>query len=131
MTADKWAFAYDDKQHYLPSNGYMLTSDELSVKYLLGILNSHLLQFYFSFIGIMTAGGAYTLKAATIEALPIPLATPQQQFPIIALVNRILSLKKADSMADTTPLETKIDNLVYQLYGLTSEEIAVVERTNR
>jgi hypothetical protein len=130
LTADKWAFAYDNKQHYLPSNGYILTSDEIPVKYLLGLLNSRLLQFYFSFIGIMTAGGAYTLKAATIEALPIHLATPKQQSPIIALVNHILSLKKADSMADTTPLEKEIDKLVYQLYGLTEEEITIVERMN-
>jgi hypothetical protein len=40
LTADKWAFAYDDKKHYLPSNGYILTSANIPIKYLLAILNS-------------------------------------------------------------------------------------------
>ena len=128
LTADKWAFAYDDRKHYLPSNGYILTSDDMPVKYLLGLLNSRLLLFYFGFIGIMTAGGAYTLKAATIESLPIPTTTVAQQKPIIALVDRILAAKKQDPQADTTELEAQIDRLVYKLYGITDEkEIAVIE----
>ena len=31
LTADKWAFAYDNARHYLPSNGYILTSSKISV----------------------------------------------------------------------------------------------------
>ncbi|MGI6369964.1 MAG: Eco57I restriction-modification methylase domain-containing protein [Candidatus Kapaibacterium sp.] len=124
LTADKWAFAYDDKQHYLPSNGYILTSENVSVKYLLGLLNSKLLQYYFGFIGVMTAGGAYTLKAATIEALPIIISNEQ---PIISLVNKILNAKQENPQADTSEWEKEIDQLVYQLYGLTDEEIKVIE----
>jgi len=130
LTADKWAFAYDDKKHYLPSNGYILTSDEIPIRYLLGLLNSKLLHFYFGFIGIMTAGGAYTLKAATIEALPIPFTISEQQEPIIKCVDRILAAKKKDSNADTSALESEIDQLVYKLYGLTDDEIAIVEGRN-
>ena len=130
LTADKWAFAYDDKKHYLPSNGYILTSDEIPIRYLLGLLNSKLLHFYFGFIGIMTAGGAYTLKAATIEALPIPFTISEQQEPIIKYVDRILAAKKKDSNADTSALESEIDQLVYKLYGLTDDEIAIVEGRN-
>lgn len=66
LTADKWTFAYDDQKHYLPSNGYILISEgDLTNKYLLALLNSNLLKFYFGFIGIMMAGGAYTLKHET------------------------------------------------------------------
>ena len=35
--------------------------------------------------------------------------------------------KRADPQADTTELEREIDRMVYQLYGLTDEEIAIVE----
>jgi uncharacterized membrane protein YkoI len=38
-----------------------------------------------------------------------------------------LTLKKADNRADTTELEREIDRLVYQLYELTADEIAIVE----
>jgi predicted RNA methylase len=49
------------------------------------------------------------------------------QQPFITLVSQILSLKKSDPQADTSVLETEIDRLVYGLYGLTEEEIAIVE----
>ena len=59
--------------------------------------------------------------------LPIPPATAAQQKPVIALVDKILAAKKQDPSADTSALEAQIDGLVYALYGLTAEEIAVVE----
>ncbi len=37
LTANKWAFAYDNDKHYLPSNGYILTSEEISIKYLVAL----------------------------------------------------------------------------------------------
>ena len=43
------------------------------------------------------------------------------------IVDRILAAKEKDSNADTSALESEIDALVYRLYGLTDEEIAVVE----
>ena len=127
LTADKWAYTLDTKQHYLPSNGYILTSDQLPIRFILGLLNSKVLHHYFSYIGIMTAGGAYTLKASTIEALPIPGSTASQQKEIIALVNRILMIKKEDPQANVATMEADIDRQVYELYGLTEDDIKIVE----
>lgn len=64
--------------------------------------------------------------------LSIPLPNPEnileaQQQKIIAIVDQILSIKKSDSSADTTALESQIDQLVYKLYNLTDEEIKIVE----
>jgi len=42
-------------------------------------------------------------------------------------VDRILAAKERDPEADTAALEREIDRLVYELYGLTEEEIAIVE----
>ena len=75
----------------------------------------------------MTAGGAYTLKASTIEALPIPGSTASQQKEIIALVNRILMIKKEDPQANVATMEADIDRQVYELYGLTEDDIKIVE----
>lgn len=127
LTADKWAYALDTEQHYLPSNGYIMTSETLPIRFLLGLLNSKVLHHYFGYIGIMTAGGAYTLKAATIEAMPIPPSNEKQQKEIIVLVDTILSKKKQDPQADTSAEEREIDSLVYALYGLTEDEIKIVE----
>jgi len=43
------------------------------------------------------------------------------------LVERILAAKRANPQADTSALEKEIDQLVYQLYGLSQEEIKIVE----
>jgi len=48
-------------------------------------------------------------------------------FVIESLVNQILAAKKQNPEADTSQLEKEIDQLVYRLYGLTEEEIEIVE----
>jgi hypothetical protein len=52
---------------------------------------------------------------------------PEQEQAIETLVDRILAAKQSDPTAVVQPLETQIDHLVYQLYNLTPEEIALVE----
>ena len=49
------------------------------------------------------------------------------QQPLIDLVNKILEIKKGNSESDTSTLEYEIDQLVYQLYELTEEEIKIIE----
>jgi hypothetical protein len=120
LTADKWAYAYDDKQHYLPSNGYISTSETIPIKYLLGLLNSKLLKFYFGFIGVMTVGGAYTLKYTTVSQFPIVIAKNTR--PIIELVDKILTTKQSNPNTDTSKFETQIDALVYEFYNIISTE---------
>ena len=127
LTADKWAFTLDIKKNYLPSNAYILTSKNIPIRFILGLLNSKLLHYYFGFIGVMTAGGAYTLKAATIESLPIAVGTREQQKGIALKVDSILNTKAEDKQADVSSTENEIDHLVYELYGLSEEDIKIVE----
>ena len=65
-------------------------------------------------------------KEPLIDIPLIEIPKPDQQ-AIIEIVNKILALKKENPIADTTDLEAKIDQLIYQLYELTEEEIAIVE----
>jgi site-specific DNA-methyltransferase (adenine-specific) len=51
------------------------------------------------------------------------------QSSIASIAKRILAAKRKDPVADTSALEREIDALVYQLYGLTEEEIKVVENS--
>ena len=125
LTADKWAFTLDKEQHYLPSNGYILTSSCVPIRYILAMLNSKLMHFYFGYIGVMTAGGAYTLKAATISALPFKLA---KNMNILAgIADDILDIKSRDHNADVSDKEKQIDIFVYHLYGLTYDEVLIVD----
>ena len=52
----------------------------------------------------------------------------EQQSLFIILVDQILAAKKANPNTDTSELEHEIDKLVYELYGLTEEEISVIEQ---
>ena len=97
------------------------------LKYLLACLNSAFIKNYWKSKYSDNKATFPKIKGFQLKELPIPPAAPEQQKPIIDLVEQILATKKADSTADTTVLENKIDELVYKLYGLTEEEIAVVE----
>ncbi|MCD8410525.1 DUF7149 domain-containing protein [Tenacibaculum finnmarkense] len=127
LTSDKWGFAYDTEGHFLSSSGFFLVSESLSLKYLLAVLNSNLMKSIFKEIGVMTAGGAYTLKKSTIDRLPIKEISEKEQVPFIEKVNNILSIKKENPESDTSVLEKEIDQMVYKLYDLTADEIAIIE----
>lgn len=55
------------------------------------------------------------------------MATDKEQSKIAALVDRVLVAKRDNPQADTSKLEEQIDRLVYHLYELTDDEIAIVE----
>lgn len=124
LTADKWGFALDNNKHYLTSGGFFLVSKTIPLKYILGILNSKLMEYYFKFIGVMTAGGAYTLKKATIEEFSLANADKSKEESIENIVSKILELKK--EKLPTSNFENKIDALVFHLYKLTESEMLQV-----
>jgi type II restriction/modification system DNA methylase subunit YeeA len=129
LTAANYGFALDYDKHYLSSGGFMLVSDKLSLNYILAILNSKLMKFLFSKIGVMTAGGAYTLKKSTIDEFPLKMPEIEIEQLFIDKVNQILILKKDNPETVTYALEKEIDHMVYELYELTVEEIAIVENS--
>ena len=62
-----------------------------------------------------------------VERIPIPQIPPDRQRSFVEMVDRILAAKDANPWADTGELEAEIDRLVYAPYGLTEQEIALVE----
>jgi uncharacterized protein YceH (UPF0502 family) len=61
-----------------------------------------------------------------MKQIPVPTATTAQQAAILALVDRILIAKARGTAADVSKWEKEIDNIVFALYSLSPEEIAVV-----
>ena len=97
-------------------------------KILLGVLNSKLITFYirgsYSTLGI---GGGINFSRDMVENLPMPVFSSAESNKIISYVDNIISAKGKNISSDTSALESEIDHLVYQLYGLTEEEIRIVE----
>ena len=95
------------------------------MKLLLGILNSKLIDFWLRGKGKIQ-GNVLKLDKDPLLHIPLPNDIQTEQQPIIALVDKILAAKKLDINADTSDLESQIDELVYTLYGLTEEEKNII-----
>ena len=117
---------------FLDSVNIIYLQNPSSAKYILALLNSKLLDWLFRKTSTNNHCNMYELVD-----LPVPNANGLQQQKIITLVDKMLALKKdcrvehgSDSeLADTSTLEMQIDALVYKLYGLTDEEIKIIEQT--
>lgn len=121
------AFYYDINSYYPEATAFIMVGE--SLKYLTALLNSKLLTYAFKtfYAGGDLRGNTFRYKKAFLENLPIPKIDFAAQRPFEILVDQILAAKKKDPNADTSALERQIDEMVYNLYGLTEDEIAIVE----
>jgi adenine-specific DNA-methyltransferase len=125
--SDRGNFTIDSDGMYLNNSAYFISGH--SLKYLTAILNSKLCDFYFSQKTAVIAGGRKRYTKQYVEQNPIPIIDEKDQQPFIDKVDQILSLKKDNPEEDTVALEREIDFMVYELYGLSVEEIAIVENS--
>ena len=88
----------------------------------MALLNSRFMDWFFRITSTNNHVQGYQL-----EQLPIPLMTATDREQLGRLAANVMQAKATNPAADTSALEADIDHLVYQLYGLTTEEIAVVE----
>ena len=129
---DKNKFAYSDKEDYLLAGAFFLTGK--SLKYLLAFLNSKLCLFYFSLICNSSGMATIQWKKFALEKIPIKELSNNNQTPFIEIVDKILTITKSSDYfenpakkEEVKEYEKQIDQMVYKLYDLTPEEIAIVE----
>ena len=124
---------YLDKTVHLivPKNN----SNLLDLKYLLALLNSSLFNYLYSYVSQEREGRTFSqVKTTYIKQLPIKIVPTSDQAKFINIVNLILELTKAvDYLEDPVKqyqvekYQRQINGMVYELYGLTEEEIRIVE----
>jgi hypothetical protein len=117
-------FAYDVTGAYSGNTSYIIPTGEL---YLLGVLNSSVVEFFYNQISSTIQQGYLRFIAMYMERIPIPDPTPDQRAAIEALVRKLLDAERQGPHVQTW--ERALNALVYQVYGLTEEEIAIVEGT--
>lgn len=108
-----------------------LTADKFALQYVLAILNSQLASWFYYWFVFNRAVRTMHFDKYYIDNLPVKGIDLKAQHPFIALVDQILTAKKKKPNTDTSVLEQQIDEMVYKLYGLTPEEIAIVEGRNK
>ena len=120
----------------LNTNFFYDPNPDVSLKFITAFCNSSLFMFFYNqfFGALRMSGGYYQFQAPQLRVIPckIPSKTIQSTFDII--VDQILSITKDDDyihspekQAKVKQYERQIDQMVYELYGLTPEEIAIVE----
>ncbi|MBI1956673.1 MAG: Eco57I restriction-modification methylase domain-containing protein, partial [Acidobacteria bacterium] len=149
-TGSRITATLDMEHRYFLSSLYAIypksPSEELSLQYLLAILNSSLAMHFVKKVALELTKGAFTkLRTNQLARLPIrrinfsDRADKARHDEIVTKVDAMLEAKvqlaKAKTDKDKSYYENKcaaldrqIDRLVYQLYGLTEEEVQIVER---
>lgn len=116
-------FAFVEDEFFINAPSPMIVPGN---KYLLAVLNSKLGDWYIRNLGVTRNGGYFEYKPMFVEQLPIPIISDADQAEYSALVDTIYGAKAKGE--ETNETEAKIDQLVYNLYGLTDEEISFIER---
>ena len=149
------AFQFDNSSYFVPNSCYIITSNKVNLKYLLGLLNSKMMLYYLDNIFSKLDNTGWQWILSSVEKLPIPQITESNKplcDEIIKCVDKILEIKACHTEAlaevsknteskkdfspfskaqnDTSKLESKLDSLVYKLYNLTNDEIEIIKGNN-
>ncbi|BBD54774.1 putative type IIS restriction/modification enzyme [Planktothrix agardhii NIES-204] len=113
-------FAWDELGYYTNQKAFIIPTHD---KFLLAVLNSSVVRFLFQHLLSKLQGDFYEPSSIFIKYFPIPTASQSECEAIKNLVQKCLNPQEED----VKKIETTIDQLVYELYGLTEEEIKIVE----
>ncbi len=115
-------FAYDNQSYFMLNNinGMIPKVQGMRPRYILALLNSRLLQYYYS-------STFFTVKVlrGNLEKLPLKMASTQQQLELEKIVQDAEEAKSDSELRKHTRL---IDEAVYNLYRLNDDEIDFVEK---
>lgn len=115
--------AYND-----PSIIIVKESKDYPIEILVGIMNSKLATFFhFNHSPKATKGAFPKILVQDIKEFPLPKVNSDERKILMRLVDDVTTIKKGKSIADTSALENQIDFLVYHLYGLTYDEVLIVD----
>ncbi len=142
-TGNSLCATYSNKIELIESTIYILRSSKIDLKFLLGLINSKLFTFYLSKKLITNSQGFPQILMGQLEQLPITkkaIKEKSKHDDIIKLVDLLLKLNEELKVLKLqTQIEQhkqriqhsegKINQLVYELYELTDEEIAIVENS--
>ena len=122
--------ALDKEGMFLDKTAFMLKGNNL--EYLNAIFASKIAFWYFKQLCSTLGTKGLSMSKIYIEQLPIPQITEENESlitQITAHTNEILKHKQKDKNANTQTLEESIDELVYSLYGLNTEEKEIIKKT--
>ena len=110
--------------YYLANScNYILPSHLIDLYCLLGFLNSKTINWFFRCFSTNSNVNGYE-----VDNFPIPQLSPNTQATISELVKKVIDAKRTNSSTDTSAIEKQIDELVYQAYELSKDDIKIIEQ---
>jgi hypothetical protein len=129
--AKQCEFTLDSSGSYIDATIFCIPRNDL---YLLGVLNSKLIELYYKSISSTIRGDFLRFKKIYLDMLPIKIASMTQKKQVEDIVTEIFKLTKSsdyleniDKQMEVNRYETQIDSLVYSIYGLSDNEIRILE----
>ena len=119
--------AYDNESRYYEHTLHSthITDKRFKTKFILGLFNSNLFKFYYRKVNSQGGDIFPQVRISSVENLPIKLADSKMQESLELLVDNVILAKQNGT--DTSQLEAEVDAMVYGLYGLSDDEIKLVE----
>ena len=99
-------------------------------EFLLALLNSRVLNWYYANSFSNNSELTVNISKTYLEKLPIVDFSLDNSGALKKLVGKILAIRERDMTINTSELEKQIDKMVYKLYELTDDEIAIIENKN-
>lgn len=100
--AQSMSFAMSESDMYLTNTGYFLLGTKDNLNFVLKVLNSKLIEWYYRTISVQLGIKAVRMFSQYVEKIPIP--------------------QVQNSELKTITADDKINNIVFSLYGLTIEQ---------
>lgn len=121
--------AITDHEYYnTPSIINLINFNNISCKYILGVLNSKLMSYYHCNTSPKAKKGLFPkILVNDVRNLPIYLGSEDSQARLIKLVDSLMNAKKRNDDKEVAELDLEIDNLIYKVYELSKTEINLVE----
>lgn len=120
------SFTFSVEEYYSGNTTYFIPTNE---KWLTGVLNSSVIEWFYSQISSRIRGGYLRAFSDYMRQIPIPAAGSTTA--IERTVTQILTAKAVDAAADVRVWEQEINERVYALYGLRPDEIQMIEESVR
>ncbi len=137
QTSDCLIAALEEEGLYHMDTTHSMFNTKIDILFLLCLLNSKLLDWWHKNYTSEEGRAFAEVKISTLKETPIKNISKDEQKPFIKIVENILELTKSEDylkeqtkQAKVKDYEAQIDQMVYKLYGLTSEEIKIVESQN-
>lgn len=121
------AIDYNQFYTFNSVNNIILKDKTIGLKNVVALLNSNIINWYYANNFSNNSTLTVNISKTYLEKLPIPEISKEIENQLNDLVNIIMEKKSIDSNTDTSKEEQEIDLIVYKLYGLTYDEVKVVD----